>query len=112
MSTPGVRPDGFPDLPFLNGINPDKFFAIFSANISDVRHDYLYLSNYDKINNKNVLLTGVTGGIGSSILKKLLLYNFNVISSGRNEDKIKKLYPDLKMYYYVKEANGKYKKKD
>lgn len=80
--------------------NNDKPYLILgSDDILKITYlnDYLYLSNYDKINNKNVLLTGVTGGIGSSILKKLLLYNFNVISSGRNEDKIKKLYQEIKI---------------
>ena len=60
-------------------------------------NDYLYLSNYDKINKKNVLITGMTGGIGSNIFKKLLLYNFNVYSSGRNEEKIKTIYNEIKI---------------
>ena len=40
---------------------------------------------------KNVLITGATGGIGSSILDIFYKNGFNIIASGTNEDKLKKL---------------------
>ena len=40
---------------------------------------------------KNVLITGATGGIGSSILTIFHENGFNVIASGTNENKLKKL---------------------
>ena len=46
---------------------------------------------------KNVLITGATGGIGSSILDIFYKNGFNIIASGTNEDKLKKLqdkYPE------------------
>ena len=40
---------------------------------------------------KNVLITGATGGIGSSILDIFHENGFNIVASGTNEDKLKKL---------------------
>jgi len=40
---------------------------------------------------KNVLITGATGGIGSAILDIFYRNGFNIIASGTNEDKLKKL---------------------
>ena len=40
---------------------------------------------------KNVLITGATGGIGSAILDIFYKNGFNIIASGTNEDKLKKL---------------------
>ena len=40
---------------------------------------------------KNVLITGATGGIGSAILDIFYKNEFNIIASGTNEDKLKKL---------------------
>ena len=40
---------------------------------------------------KNVLITGATGGIGSAILDIYYKNGFNIIASGTNEDKLKKL---------------------
>ena len=40
---------------------------------------------------KNVLITGATGGIGSAILNIFYKNGFNIIASGTNEDKLKKL---------------------
>jgi 3-oxoacyl-[acyl-carrier protein] reductase len=40
---------------------------------------------------KNVLITGATGGIGSAILDIFYKSGFNIIASGTNEDKLKKL---------------------
>jgi len=41
--------------------------------------------------NKNIILTGATGGIGSEILNKLIKCNANVIATGTNEEKLNKL---------------------
>ena len=41
--------------------------------------------------NINIILTGATGGIGSEILNKLIKCNANVIATGTNEEKLKKL---------------------
>jgi 3-oxoacyl-[acyl-carrier protein] reductase len=40
---------------------------------------------------KNVLITGATGGIGSSIVDIFHRNNFNIIASGTNKDKLKTL---------------------
>ena len=40
---------------------------------------------------KNVLITGATGGIGSSIVDIFHRNNFNIIASGTNKDKLKSL---------------------
>ena len=40
------------------------------------------------LKNVNVILTGATGGIGSSILEKLVLGGANVLASGTNEQKL------------------------
>ena len=36
----------------------------------------------------NIILTGATGGIGNSILEKLVAGGANVIASGTNENKL------------------------
>ncbi len=43
------------------------------------------------LKNKNVLLTGATGGIGSSILENLVTAEANVIATGTNEEKLNKI---------------------
>ena len=40
---------------------------------------------------KNVLITGATGGIGSAILDIFYKNGFNIIASGTNKDKLKRL---------------------
>ena len=40
------------------------------------------------LKNKNVLLTGATGGIGNCILEKLVDAEANVIATGTNENKL------------------------
>tara|TARA_B100000886_G_scaffold336444_1_gene295237 strand:+ start:196 stop:933 length:738 start_codon:yes stop_codon:yes gene_type:complete len=41
------------------------------------------------LKNKNIILTGSTGGIGMSILEKLVTSGANIIATGTNEDKLK-----------------------
>ena len=43
------------------------------------------------LKNTNIILTGATGGIGSSILELLNKVNANIIASGTNTIKIEKL---------------------
>ena len=43
------------------------------------------------LTNLNIILTGATGGIGGSILKTLNKLNANIIATGTNEDKLKKI---------------------
>ena len=52
------------------------------------------------LKNINIILTGATGGIGSSILEKLVDSEANVIATGTNEEKlnaIKKKYDSVKV---------------
>ena len=43
------------------------------------------------LKNTNIILTGATGGIGNSILEKLITYGANVLATGTNEDKLKSI---------------------
>ncbi len=43
------------------------------------------------LKNKKVLITGATGGIGNSLVKKFNDLNCNIIASGTNEDKLNNL---------------------
>ena len=44
---------------------------------------------------KKVLITGATGGIGGSLVKKFLSLNAEVLGTGTNDDKLKKLKADF-----------------
>ena len=41
------------------------------------------------LKNTNIILTGATGGIGSSILKNLVTAGANVLATGTNDEKLK-----------------------
>ena len=43
------------------------------------------------LKNKNIIVTGATGGIGNSIVKKLYEYGANILASGTKVDKLEKL---------------------
>ena len=43
------------------------------------------------LKNTNIILTGATGGIGNSILEKLISSGANVLATGTNEDKLKSI---------------------
>ena len=43
------------------------------------------------LKNTNIILTGATGGIGNSILEKLINSGANVLATGTNEDKLKSI---------------------
>ena len=50
--------------------------------------------------NKNVLITGATGGIGGELIKKFFSLNANIVATGTNTEKlndIKKKYPNIKI---------------
>ena len=50
------------------------------------------------LTNKKILITGATGGIGNSIVKKLSSLNGKIFATGTNEDKLAKLkeeYPNI-----------------
>tara|TARA_B100001250_G_scaffold298710_1_gene260274 strand:- start:217 stop:954 length:738 start_codon:yes stop_codon:yes gene_type:complete len=52
------------------------------------------------LKNINVILTGATGGIGNSILNKLVDQGVNILATGTNEEKlnnIRKNFPDVKV---------------
>ncbi len=44
-----------------------------------------------KLENKKVLITGATGGIGNSLVEKFINYGANIIASGTNENKLNNL---------------------
>tara|TARA_B100000886_G_scaffold4836_1_gene3021 strand:+ start:5367 stop:6104 length:738 start_codon:yes stop_codon:yes gene_type:complete len=48
------------------------------------------------LKNLNIILTGSTGGIGGSIVKKLYDYNAKIIATGTNEDKLDKIKENYK----------------
>ena len=51
------------------------------------------------LKNKKILITGATGGIGNSLVKKFYDLDSNIIATGTNEQKLnslKKNYPNLK----------------
>ena len=48
------------------------------------------------LKNTNVVLTGATGGIGNSILEKLLESEANVLATWTNDEKLNKLFLSLK----------------
>ena len=50
--------------------------------------------------NKNILITGASGGIGNSLVKKFVSLGGNVLGTGRKSDKLDKLkkeYPNIKI---------------
>ena len=49
------------------------------------------------LKNKKVLITGATGGIGYSLVKKFVESGANVLGSGTNLDKLKKLQNEFKI---------------
>ena len=40
------------------------------------------------LKNLNIILTGATGGIGNSILEKLVTSEANILATGTNEEKL------------------------
>ena len=50
------------------------------------------------LKNKNILITGATGGIGNSLVEKFYNYGSSIVATGTNEEKLnnlKKKYPNI-----------------
>ena len=43
------------------------------------------------LKNKKILITGATGGIGNSLVKKFQSLGSKIVATGTNEDKLKNL---------------------
>ena len=43
------------------------------------------------LKNKNIIVTGASGGIGHEIARKMITQGANLILTGTNEEKLKKL---------------------
>ena len=43
------------------------------------------------LKNKNIIVTGASGGIGNSIVEVLSMSGANIVASGTNEEKLEKL---------------------
>ena len=48
----------------------------------------------------NIIITGCTGYIGKILIPKLLKLNFNILAVGRNTEKIRFMFPELKCCNY------------
>ena len=62
------------------------------------------------LKNKKVLITGATGGIGNSLVKKFNDLNCTIIASGTNEDKLnnlKKKYENIKTEKFKLDEHNK-----
>ena len=62
------------------------------------------------LNEKNIIVTGATGGIGSSIIKKLSVTGANIIASGTKVHKLeelKKRFNNLKILPFDISQNDK-----
>ena len=76
----------------LNGmvkrtIKDAKTFSINSlADINNFKNEF---------KNKNIIITGATGGIGASLVKKFYSYQSNIVATGTNEEKLKKIKSDF-----------------
>ena len=47
------------------------------------------------LKNKKILITGATGGIGNSLVKKFTNFESKVMATGTREEKLKKLKEDF-----------------
>ena len=49
------------------------------------------------LNNKNIIVTGASGGIGNSIIKKLNQAGANILASGTRIEKLDELKKNMKI---------------
>ncbi len=47
------------------------------------------------LKNKNIVITGATGGIGASLIKKFYSYQSKIVATGTNEEKLQKIKKDF-----------------
>jgi len=63
-----------------------------------------------KLNNKKILITGATGGIGNSLVEKFNNLGANIIASGTNEEKLNNLqkkFPKIKIEKFKLDQHNK-----
>ena len=53
------------------------------------------------LKNKKILITGATGGIGNTLVKKFLELGAEVLATGTNEEKLKKLKNKITIQCYT-----------
>ena len=53
------------------------------------------------LNEKNVLITGGTGGIGSEIVRSMHSLGANILISGSNEQKLENFSNNFNLLYYT-----------
>ena len=58
------------------------------------------MHNINTLENKNVLITGASGGLGKSLCRKFGSCNTNIYAIGRNEEKLIKLSEEYKIKNY------------
>ena len=54
------------------------------------------------LKNKNIIVTGATGGIGSSIVENLNKNNANILATGTRIEKLEELKEKFKNFYIIK----------
>ena len=62
------------------------------------------------LKNKKILITGATGGIGNSLVKKFYDFETNIIATGTNETKLNNLkenYPNIKIKKFKLDEHNK-----
>ena len=62
------------------------------------------------LKNKNIIITGATGGIGNSIIQRLNHYGANILASGTKDEKLKELkskYENIKILKFDISQNNK-----
>ena len=53
------------------------------------------------LENKNIIVTGATGGIGKSIVKTLHDYKANILATGTKDEKLDDKCPTCKSTYII-----------
>ena len=65
---------------------------------------------YSDLKNKKVLITGATGGIGNSLVKKFYDEKSEIIASGTNEEKLQNLKKNFPLIQIEKFSLEEHKK--